>query len=76
MSINFLTTYEKLISSVICKNSDEFLKIEGQLSKNHPKLITKGIKFFFNGKKINRYKSLEQNGIKNNDIIIIKKIDD
>ena len=76
MSINFISEDKKFISSIICKNSDEFYKIEGQLYKNHSEYFKNKISFTFNGKKINRYKTLEQNGIKNDDVIIMKEIDD
>ena len=76
MSINFISTDKKLISSIICKNTDEFNKIESQLYKNHPEYFKNEISFTFNQKKIKRYKTLEQNGIKNDDIIIMEEIVD
>ena len=76
MSVNFVSTDKKLISSIICKNTDEFNKIESQLYKNHPEYFKNEISFTFNGKKIKGFKTLEQNGIKNDDIIIMKEIED
>ena len=76
MSVNFVSTDKKLISSIICKNTDEFHKIESQLYKIHPEYFKNEISFTFNGKKIKGFKTLEQNGIKNDDIIIMKEIED
>ena len=76
MSVNFVSTDKKLISSIICKNTDEFHKIESQLYKIHPEYFKNEISFTFNGKKVKGFKTLEQNGIKNDDIIIMKEIED
>ena len=76
MSVNFVSTDKKLISSIICKNTDEFNKIESQLYKIHPEYFKNEISFTFNGKKVKGFKTLEQNGIKNDDIIIMKEIED
>jgi len=72
MNIIFESKDKKLISSVICKNTDEFYKIEAQLYQNHPEFFKKDISFYFNGKKINRFMSLEKSGIGNQSIIIMK----
>ena len=72
MTIIFESKDKKLISSVICKNTDEFYKIEAQLYQNHPEFFKKDISFYFNGKKINRFMSLEKSGIGNQSIIIMK----
>ena len=73
MSILFISSNQKLHHSVICKNTDEFYKIESQLYKKYPEYTENENFFILNGKKINRYKTLEQNGVKNNDIIILNE---
>ena len=73
MTIIFKSDEENLIYSIICKNTDEFYKIEGQLYNIFPKYSEKENIFFVNGKKINKYKTLEKNDIKNNDVIIFNK---
>ena len=75
MTIIFITPDQKLHYSVICKNTEEFHKIEGQLYKEYPEYTENENYFILNGKKINRYKTLEQNGINNNDIIILNEIE-
>jgi len=75
MSIIFISSDQKLHFSVICKNTDKFHKIEGQLYESFPEYSENDNFFILNGKKINRYKTLEENGIKNNDIIILNEIE-
>ena len=74
MTINFITPDQKLHHSVICKNTDEFHQIETQLYKSHPELFKNEVNFISNGKKINRYETLEKNGIKNNEVIVLQEI--
>ena len=64
-NINFSVTYEL---------SDVFTKLEKVLYFKFPNLKYKNIFFFANGKEISRTCTLEENGIKNGDIIIIKEI--
>ena len=73
ISITFISLDEKVLFSEICKNTDEFNKIEKQLYQLFPEYNGDDIYFSFKGKKINRKNTLEQNGIKNNDFIIINK---
>jgi len=75
MSIAFISTNQQLHYSVICKNTEEFHRIEGQLYKKYPEFSENENFFTANGKKINKYKTLEQNGIKNNDVIILNEIE-
>ena len=74
ISIIFISSDQKLHFSVICKNTEKFHKIEGQLYESYPEYSENDNFFILNGRKINRYKSLESNGIKNNDIIILNEI--
>ena len=75
LSIIFISSDQKLHTSMICKNTDEFHKIEGRLYKSFPEYSENDNYFLLNGKKLNRYKTLEENGIKNNDIIILNEIE-
>ena len=75
MSIIFISSTQKLHFSAICKNTDKFHKIEGLLYENFPQYLENDNFFILNGKKINRYKTLEENGIKNNDVIILNEIE-
>ena len=71
-SINFTSIDQKIAHySRICKNTDTFVRIEEQLYKDFPEYKDKETYFMKNGDKIKRFKSLDENNIKNNDIIII-----
>ena len=73
MTIILKSEDENLIYPITCKNTDSFYKIGAQLYTIFPKYIERENVFFVNGEKINRYKTLENNIIKNNDVIILCK---
>ena len=77
MSVIFQSLDQKFTRSFICKNTDLFTKLESLLYKEYPEYSeNEGENYFLvNGRKIYRYKSLEENGIHNSDIIILNKID-
>jgi len=56
----------------ICKNTEEFSKIESLLYKKYPKYIESENYFLVHGSKINRHKSLKENKINNNDVITLE----
>ena len=72
MTINFISKDKKLVTSIVCKSNDIFEKIEGQLYNNYPQFFKKEITFLIDGKSINKNMTLEQNGIHNDSVIIIK----
>jgi len=74
ISVIFVSSDQKVHYSVICKNTDKFSKIENMLYDEYPEYIEYENNFELNGNKINKYKSLEYNKIKNNDIIMINNI--
>ena len=71
ISIIISSIDEKVNHSIICKNSDKFKKIVEQFYTEFPEYIYKKHIFTFNGEIINFDKSLDDNKIKNNSIIII-----
>ena len=75
LSVIFVSVDQKIHYSTICKNTDKFSKIENLLYNAYPEYIKTENHFFVNGNKVNKYKSLENNKIKNNDIIMLKKIE-
>ena len=84
-SIKSLNTQEKILAvnfvsmgvsdighyNIICKNVDLFVKLEFQLYKDFPKFKDYDTFFMVNGKKIKRFKTMDENNIKNNDVISI-----
>ena len=71
ISIIFTTFDQNIISSFICKNTDIFNLIENKFYEKHSEYKDLNNNFFSNGRKIDKNKSLDENNIKNNDIITI-----
>ena len=74
ISIIIQSSDQSLHTSIICKNTDKFHKIEELICEKNSKFIDTENFFYLNGAKINRNKTLEQNGIKDGDIIFIKYV--
>ena len=75
MSLIFISVDQKLHCSIICKNIDKFNKVESKLYDNYSEYAENENYFTFNGIKINKYKTLKENNIKNNNIIILNTIE-
>ena len=56
--------------SLICKKTDLFVRLEERLYQDFPQFKNYKINFLSNGSLIKRFKTIEENKIKNNDIII------
>ena len=63
-------------TSIICKNTDKFYKIEELLCEKDSKYNDAEIEFYINGNKIKKNKNLTQNKIKNGDIILFDVLED
>ena len=74
-SIKFISTDQVINFTLISKNKDNFSKIEDMLYKKYPQYKETENIFLLNGSRINRHKTLEENNIKNNDIITLTIID-
>ena len=75
MTVNFKSLDQKIQNySIICKKSDIFSKLEEKLYIDNSGSFDVN-NFIVNGLKIDKSKSLEENKIHNNDIIIISKYD-
>ena len=74
MSIIIYSIDQKVHYPIICKKTDKFCNIEIQLYDAYPE-YSESINFFtVNGIKINRNKNLDDNKIKNHDIIVLNKM--
>ena len=62
--------------SLPCKNTDLFVRLEEKLNNDYPQLKDKETYFLVNGNRIKRFKTLDENHIKSNDIINLFLIDD
>jgi len=74
-SLIFTSGDHKIHHSIICKNTSKFSSIQSQLYDEYPDYSETNNLFTVRGNKINRNKSLEDNNIKNNDIIELHVID-
>ena len=75
ISIIFNSGKQDLNYSIICKNTDIFVNIELKLYKEYPKYSEVENFFTTNGVRINKYKSLEVNKIKDNSVILLQPIE-
>jgi hypothetical protein len=67
-----ITTFDENIKiNFLCKNTDKFIKIEKDFYIKYPQYKKLDNYFTFNGKKINPDLSLDENKIKNNDLVIL-----
>ena len=73
ISLIFISVDESIHYSYICKNTDKFIKLEFLLYEIYPECKESDNFFIVNGNKINKYKTLEENKIKNGDIITLYK---
>lgn len=71
ISVIFQSLDKKVHSSIICKETDLFVNVEASLYKKFPEYLQSEQYFIVNGKKINKFKTLNENGIKDNDIILL-----
>ena len=77
MSLIFTSADQVIHHSVICKNNENFSNVESRLyDDGFPEYKESENYFTFNGIKINKSKTLEENKIKNSDVIILNVIDD
>ena len=71
MTLIVISNDEIVHYSFICKNTYTFTKIEEMIYDKYPEYKKRENSFFVKGKKINRNKTLEENKIKNSDIITL-----
>ena len=72
MSITIISSDENIHFSIICHYKDNFSKIEELLYNKYPQYKNYNNCFFLKGKIIEKNNNLENNNIKDNDIIIIQ----
>ena len=71
IAINFMSISQNINFPIACKITDNFKDLEEKLYKDYPELKHKNLYFMANGSIINRYETLENNGIKNSNTILI-----
>ena len=76
ISIIIMTSDENIHYSMICKSKEMFIDLEKRLYINYPEYKETKNYYYANGHKINVNKTLEDNKIKDNEIIIISNDND
>ena len=78
MAINFVSLGIQNIGHYClpCKNTDLFVRLEEKLNNDFPQLKDRETYFEVNGRRLKRFKTLDENKIKTNDIINVFLIDD
>ena len=73
MTVIIQTGAQDIHYAIICKNTQKFTEIEHKLYEEYPEYLESENYFLFSSRKINKYKTLEENTIKNIDLIILSK---
>ena len=72
INIKFTSIDQSIIDlSIICKITDRFITIKNEILNNYPKLKEKNIYFLANGGIIDELKTLKENNIKKDTVILI-----
>ena len=66
---------KSILYSIICKNTDKFIKIKEKFYEIFPEFGKVKNLFYLNRNEIIENKTLDENGIKNSDLIIFKKVE-
>jgi hypothetical protein len=78
LAINFVSNGVQDIGhyNLICKNTDLFVRLEERLYQEFPDFKNYETYFEVNTRRIKRFKTIEENNIKNNDIINVFRIEE
>ena len=76
ITLKFISTDQVINFTLVAKNKDTFSRIEEIIYNKYPQYKETENIFLLNGNKVNRHKTLEQNKIKNNDIITLTIFED
>ena len=71
LTVIFISEDKKVHYSFICKDTERFSNVESRLYEVYPEYIETENNFTFNGNRINRFKTLKENKIKNSEIIML-----
>ena len=77
LAVNFVSMGNNDIGhfNLVCKNIELFVRLEERLYENYPQYKDYETYFEVNGRRIKRFKTLDENNIKSNDIINIFTIE-
>ena len=75
ITLHFQSSDQLINYAVRCNLSHRFNLIANQIFEKEPKFIENGFYFLSGGKKINEYKTIKDNQLKDEDVIIIQSVD-
>ena len=76
ITIKFISIDQNINFETFAKKTDNIAKLENFLYEKYPKYKDTENYFLVNGKKLNRHRTLEENKIKDNDILTLGVIDE
>ena len=76
LTIKFISIDQTINFITVAKNTDNFAKLENFLYEKYPKYKETENYFLVNGKKLNKHKTLDENKIKDNDILTLGIFED
>ena len=76
MSVIFSSVNQKVNYSIVCKNTDTIHNLEVKLYQEFPSLYESENYFLCKGQIINKFKTFEENKIKNGDTILLNQMND
>ena len=76
ISLIFMSDNQVIHYSIICKDSDKFTNVENLLYDEFPKFGETENFFVSEGNKINKYKTLKENNLKNGSIIMLYRMNE
>jgi len=76
LTIKFISIDKTINFEIYAKNTEYFSKLETSLYEKYPKYKDTENYFLVNGKKLNRHRTLEENKIKDNDILTLGVFDE
>ena len=76
IAILFTSVNQDIHRPISCKNTDTFTEIEEKIFNEYPKYKDLNTYFTVNGNIINRLKTIEENGIKDGNTIIVNIYDE
>ena len=76
IAFNFLSVNQKINKPMTCKNTDIISRLEEKLYNEYPQYKDYNTYLTCNGKFVKRFKSLDENGIKDGNSIIVNIYDE
>ena len=76
LTVIFVSVEQKVHYSFICKNTEIFSRVEKRLYEVYPNYEEEENYFLVNGNKIKKAKTLEENKIKNSDVIMVHPVEE